>query len=74
MRIEQTFGVAAGTPSRWRIRYHHITPERFSWAADRSTDDGKTWVANFQQLEARRIGPARSLPPLTTVRTKAGVP
>jgi len=65
MKIEQTFGVAAGTPSRWRIRYHHIGADRFSWAADRSTDDGKTWVTNFQELEARRIGPARSLPALT---------
>ena len=71
MRIEQTFGVAAGTPSRWRIRYHGIGADRFSWTADRSTDGGKTWVTNFQQLEVRRIGPARSMGPLTTVRAPA---
>jgi len=22
----------------------YIRPDRFSWSADRSTDDGKTWV------------------------------
>jgi hypothetical protein len=71
MRIEQTFGVAAGKPSTWRIRYRDIGPDRFSWAADRSADGGKTWVANFQQLDVRRIGPSRSLPPLTKVRTSA---
>jgi hypothetical protein len=68
MRIEQTFGVAAGQPSRWRIRYYDIRPDHFSWAADRSTDGGQTWVKDFQVLEARRTGPARSLGPLTTVR------
>jgi hypothetical protein len=68
MRIEQTFGVAAGTPSQWRIRYHSIGADRFSWAADRSTDGGKTWVTNFQELEVRRIGPARTMGPLTTVK------
>jgi hypothetical protein len=71
MRIEQTFGLAAGTPSRWRIRYHAIQPDRFSWTADRSADDGKTWVTSFQQLEARRIGPARSMAALTTARRPA---
>jgi hypothetical protein len=73
MRIEQTFGVAAGTPSRWRIRYHDIGPDRFAWAADRSSDGGKTWVTNFQQLDVRRIGPSRSMAPLTTVKTRPTV-
>jgi hypothetical protein len=68
MRIEQTFGVAAGTPSQWRIRYHDIRADRFSWAADRSTDGGQTWVTDFQTIQARRIGPSRSIPPLTTVK------
>ena len=72
MKILQTFGVAAQTPSTWRIRYYDIAPERFSWAADRSTDGGKTWMTNFQQIEARRIGPPRMLPALTTVKGKAG--
>ncbi len=68
MHIEQTFGVAAGQPSLWRIRYHNIRPDHFSWTADRSTDGGKTWVAGFQQIEARRIGPPRSLGPLAPAR------
>jgi hypothetical protein len=71
MRIEQTFGVAAGNPSRWRIRYHDIRPDRFSWTADRSADGGKRWITGFQQLEARRMGPARSMGPLTTVKKPA---
>lgn len=66
VRIEQKFGVMSPNPSLWRIRYHGIQPDRFSWTADRSTDGGKTWVANFQQIEARRIGPPRSLGPLTS--------
>ena len=71
MKIEQTFGSAAGTPSTWRIRYYDIAPDRFSWAADRSADGGKTWITDFQQLEARRIGPTRSLAAFTTVKGKA---
>jgi hypothetical protein len=74
MQIEQTFGVAAGSPSLWRIRYHGIRPDRFSWTADRSTDGGKTWTKEFQRLEARRIGPARSLPALAPFRKTASDP
>lgn len=65
MHIEQRFGVGRGTPSLWRIRYYNIQPDRFSWAADMSKDDGKTWVKDWLTIEARRIGPARSLPALT---------
>jgi hypothetical protein len=72
MRIEQTFGVAAGEPSVWRIRYYDIRPDRFSRTADRSTDGGKTWVEKFQQIEARRIGPPRNLGALAPARNKAG--
>ena len=61
MHIEQTFGVAAGQPSVWRIRYYNIQPDHFSWSADRSTDGGRTWVAAYQTIEAKRIGPPRSL-------------
>jgi hypothetical protein len=71
MHIEQTFGVAGGNPSVWRIRYSNIQPDRFSWTADRSTDGGKTWVASFQTIEARRIGPPRTLGPLAPPRTAA---
>jgi hypothetical protein len=68
MRIEQRFGVASGTPDTWRIRYHGIQSDRFSWTADRSTDGGATWVTRFQEIEARRIGPPRSMGPLAPAR------
>lgn len=61
MHIEQKFGYGSPNPSMLRIRYHDIQKDRFSWAADRSTDGGKTWTKNFQTIEARRVGPARSL-------------
>lgn len=68
MHIEQRFGVMGGTPSILRIRYYDIRPDRFSWTADRSLDGGKTWERNHLQIEARRIGPARSLGPLAPAR------
>jgi hypothetical protein len=71
MHIEQKFGVMSATPSLWRIRYYDIRPDGFSWTADRSTDEGKTWVARHQTIEARRIGPPRSLGPLAPARTSA---
>jgi hypothetical protein len=70
MHIEQTFGVAGGTPSVMRIRYYNIRPDAFSWAGDRSTDGGKTWVKNHLTIEARRIGPPRTLPSLAPARNK----
>jgi hypothetical protein len=72
IHIEQTFGVAAGQPSTWRIRYHNIRPDAFSWVADRSSDGGKSWVKNHQTIEARRIGKARTLGPLAPARNAAG--
>lgn len=70
VHIEQRFGVMSPAPSTWRIRYFDIRPDRFSWTADRSTDGGKTWARGFQQIEARRIGPARSIDPLTTPKKR----
>lgn len=61
VRIEQKFGVATGNESILRIRYYNIQQDRFSWSADRSTDGGRTWSKEDQKIEARRIGPARSL-------------
>ena len=61
VRIEQRFGVASGKPHTWRIRYHGIQADRFSWTADRSTDGGVTFVKDYQQIEARRTGPARTM-------------
>jgi|SRR5580658_40843 hypothetical protein len=72
MHIEQKFGVASGDPATMRIRYYNIQPDRFSWTADRSTDGGNTWVQNFQQIEARRIGPLRSMGPLAPVKKPEG--
>lgn len=69
IHLEQRFGVMSAEPSTWKIRYFGIRPDGFSWKADRSTDGGKTWVAGFMQIEARRIGPARSLGPLAPART-----
>jgi len=68
MLIEQKFGVMTPNPSLWRIRYYDIGADRFSWSADRSMDGGKTWEKNFQNLEARRIGPPRSIGPLAPAR------
>jgi hypothetical protein len=68
VHIEQEFGVAAQKPSTLRIRYYNIQPDRFSWRADRSNDRGKTWITDDQQIEARRIGPPRSLAPLAPAR------
>src|SRR2546429_367071 len=53
MHIEQKFGVMSPNPSLWRIRYYDIRPERFSWSADRPTDDGRTWTTNFPTIHAR---------------------
>ena len=71
VHIEQRFGVASPTPATMRIRYFNIQADRFSWAGDRSTDGGKTWVKNSLQIEARRIGPARTMGPLTRVKGSA---
>jgi hypothetical protein len=71
IHIEQRFGVMSPAPSTLRIRYSDIQPDRFSWTADRSTDGGKTWVRDFQKIEARRIGPPRSIGALTTPKAPA---
>ena len=68
MHLEQKFGVTTASPSLWRIRYYDIRPDRFSWAADRSMDAAKTWEKNHLTIEARRVGPARSLGPLTPAK------
>jgi hypothetical protein len=68
MHIEQKFGVMSDSPSLWKIRYYNIRPESFSWAADRSTDGGKTWQKDHQTIQARRIGPPRTLSPLAPAR------
>ena len=73
MHIEQRFGVMSDQPSTWKIRYYDIQPDRFSWIADRSTDGGKTWQAKHQTIDARRIGPPRSLGPLAPAKSRAAI-
>jgi hypothetical protein len=68
MHIEQKFGVTGGKPATMRIRYYNIESNRFSWTADRSTDGGQTWTKDYMHIEARRIGAARALGPLTPAR------
>lgn len=63
MHIEQKFGGEV-----WRIRYHDIRDDAFSWVADRSRDGGTTWERGYMTIEAQRIGPARDLPPLAPSR------
>ena len=65
VHIEQTFGATGEHPSVLRIRYYDIQLNRFSWRADRSIDGGKTWIADDQRIEAHRVGPPRSLAPMT---------
>jgi hypothetical protein len=65
MHIEQKFGYGTAKPVVMRIRYYNIRPDGFSWVADRSVDDGKTWTASFMKIEAHRVGPPRTLDPLT---------
>ncbi len=71
MHIEQRFGVGGPTPSLWRIRYYDIRPDRFSWTADRSIDEGRTWSTAHLTIEARRIGPRRAMSPLAPARRPA---
>lgn len=61
MHIEQRFG-----SSIWRIRYYDITANSFSWVAERSVDDGKTWHREFMRIRARRTASPRELAALTT--------
>lgn len=68
VHIEQKFGVAEGKTSILRIRYYNIQADRFSWTADRSHNGGKTWTKQDQTIEAKRIGPARSLDALAPAR------
>ena len=63
MRVSRHSGTDRAHTSR--IRYYDIHPDHFSWTADRSVANGKTWIPNFQPIEARRVGPPRTIPTLT---------
>jgi hypothetical protein len=69
VHIEQTFGATGPRPLLRKIRYFNIQADRFSWTSDRSNDGGKTWIKDELQIEARRTGPARTLEPLTRVKS-----
>lgn len=68
MHIEQRFGVAGGSPTMMRIRYYNIQTNSFSWAGDQSADNGKTWVKEQLRIEAKRVGPPRTLPQLAPTK------
>ena len=74
MHIEQTFDATGSSPAQWRIRYYDIQPERFSWAADRSTDGGRTWVTDYLRIEARRAGPPKPAVALAPAHGGGGTP
>lgn len=70
VRIEQKFGVMSDNPVVRRIRYYNIAQDRFSWVSDLSKDGGRTWEIDNLQIEARRIGPPRSLGSLAPARNQ----
>jgi hypothetical protein len=72
MHINQKFMGPNGSFSTLRIRYYNIAADSFNWTADRSSDDGKTWTKNFQTLDVKRVGPARTLPPLIPAGANRG--
>lgn len=74
MHLEHRLEYMSGKQAIWRIRYFNIHPDRFSWVADRSTDNGRTWVTNYQTIEARRVGPPRSMGPLAPPRKPEKAP
>ena len=74
VRIEQKFGVMSANPVVRRIRYYNIAPDRFSWVSDLSRDGGRTWEMDNLQIEARRIGPSRSLGSLAPARNQPAKP
>ncbi len=40
---------------RMRVRYYDIDENSFRWRADRSYDDGATWIENWLMMEVTRI-------------------
>ena len=68
MHIEQKFGTMSPTPTIRKIRYYNIRSDGFSWTSDLSRDNGKTWIKDELQIEARRVGPPRHLGALASNR------
>jgi hypothetical protein len=54
MRVEQRGQGPDGRTTILKIRYYNIRPNHFSWAADRSSDGGATWVRDYWRIEATR--------------------
>ena len=68
VHVTQQFGTGTSHAATLRIRYYNIGADHFSWTADRSTDGGKSWTKDFQQIEAKRIGPARTMATITPAK------
>lgn len=45
----------AGRSFKQRVHFYNIEKNRFSWRADRSYDEGKTWIEGFMIAEQERI-------------------
>lgn len=54
MHVEQRGQGPDGRTTILKIRYYNIEPNHFSWAADRSSDGGATWVRDYWRIEATR--------------------
>ena len=74
VHITQEFGTGTNHAAMMRIRYYNIGADHFSWTADRSTDGGKTWTKDFQQIEAKRVGPARTMTAITPAKNLPAAP
>ena len=56
--VVQTYGTGEGALIT-RIRYYQVKPDHFLWRADGSLDGGKTWIADYWKIEARRTAGTR---------------
>ncbi len=54
MHVEQRGQGPDGRTTILKIRYYNIQPNRFSWAADHTSDGGATWVRDYLRIEATR--------------------
>jgi hypothetical protein len=54
MHVEQRGQSPDGRTTILKIRYYNIQPNRFSWAADLSSDGGATWVQDYFRIDATR--------------------
>lgn len=55
LTAEFTSEDAQGKAFLQKVYFKNITPNSFSWSADRSYDKGKTWIKDFSTSEQTRI-------------------